>query len=106
MALNGTFYGTTTNERVKPKIVWSAVQNTEGNYSDVTATLYYSRTNTGYETAGLFEGSITIGGDTKTESRNISVTYNSNTQAITHTARVYHDSYGAKSLTVSASGRI
>lgn len=106
MALSGTFYGTTTNERVKPKIVWSAVQNVAGNYSDVTATLSYSRTNTGYETAGLWEGSITIDGDTKSESKNLSITYNSNTQAITHTVRVSHDSYGAKSLIISASGGI
>jgi hypothetical protein len=106
MALSGTFYGTTTNERIKPKIVWSAVQNVAGNYSDVTATLSYSRTNTGYETAGLWEGSITIDGDTKSESKNLSITYNSNTQAITHTVRVSHDSYGAKEVIISASGGI
>lgn len=106
MALSGTFYGTTTNAKVKPRIVWSAVQNTAGNYSDVTATLSYSRTNTGYTTAGLWAGSITINGTTKSESRNISVTYNSNTQAITATVRVYHDDYGEKSLTISATGSI
>ena len=106
MALSGTFYGATTNDRVKPKIVWSAAQSVAGNYSDVTAALYYSRTNTGYETAGLWEGSITIDGNTKTGSRNISVTYDSDTLAITHTVRVEHDSYGGKRLIISASGSI
>lgn len=107
MALNGIFYGTTTNERVKPKIEWSAVQNTAGNYSDVTATLYYSRTNnTSDVTAGAWVGSITINGNTKQESKRLSIAYNSNTLAITHTVRVYHDDYGAKTLTVSATGGI
>lgn len=106
MALNGTFYGTTSNAKVKPKIVWSAVQDIAGNWSDVTATLYYSRTNTGYTTAGKWEGSITINGTAKSESRNLSITYDSNTQAITNTVRVYHDDYGAKTLTISASGGI
>lgn len=106
MALSGTFYGTTTNEWVKPKIVWSAVQDVAGNYSDVTATLYYSRTNSGFETAGTWAGSITINADTLEESKRLSITYNSDTQAITHTVRVYHDNYGAKSVSISATGGI
>ncbi len=106
MALNGTFYGTTNTDKVKPKIVWSATQSIAGNYSDVTATLYYSRTNTGYTTAGMWSGSITIDESTKSESRNLSITYNSNTQAITHTARIYHDSFGAKKILIRATGGI
>lgn len=106
MALSGTFAGTTANEYVTPKIIWSAVQNVAGNYSDVTATLYYSRTNSGYTTAGLWEGSITIAGDTKSDSKQLSITYNSNTQAITHTVRVQHNDNGTKSITISAQGGI
>lgn len=107
MALSGIFYGTTTNERVKPKILWSAVQDIGGNWSDVTASLYYSRTNnTSDVTAGQWVGSITIDGDTRQESKRLSISYDSNTLAITHTARVYHDEYGAKTLTVSATGGI
>lgn len=106
MALSGTFYGTTSNDRVKPKIEWSGVQSIEGNYTDITATLYYSRTNKGYETAGLWKGSLTIDGDKKEKSWNLSITYNSNTEAITHTVRVYHDSYGARTVTISAAGGI
>ncbi len=106
MALSGTFYGTTSNDRVKPKIQWSGVQSIEGNYTDITATLYYSRTNTGYATAGGWKGSLTIDGDKKEGSKNLSITYNSNTEAITHTVRVYHDSYGARTVTISAAGGI
>ena len=106
MALSGTFYGTTDNDRVKPKITWSGSQSVAGNYTDITATLSYSRTNKGYETAGLWKGSLTIGESKKEGSKTLSITYNSDTVAITHTVRVYHDSYGEKALTISATGGI
>lgn len=106
MALNGAFYGTTSNDRIKPKIEWSAMQSVAGNYSDVTATLYYSRTNTGYTTGGTWQGSISIDDQTFTGSKYIEITYNSNTFAITATARIYHDSYGKKTITISAAGGI
>lgn len=107
MALSGYFYGTTANDKIRPKITWSAVQNIPGNYSDITATLSYSRTNTGYSTEGDWTGSLSIGSSTgSVSSVHLKITYNSNTVAITHTARVYHDSYGDLSLTISAQGRI
>lgn len=106
MALSGEFYGTTNNQYVQPKIVWSAVQSVDGNYSDVTATLYYSRTNSGYQTWGTWSGSITIGAATTSGSGSITITYNSNTQAMTATTRIYHDADGSKSITISASGGI
>ena len=43
MAINGSFYGKTGNTAIKPKITWEAVADEQGNYSDVTATLTYSR---------------------------------------------------------------
>lgn len=104
MALNGVFYGTTSNQFIKPKILWSAVQSQEGNYSDVTATLFYSRTNKGYTTESTWYGSITIEGQSLSENRFLSITYDSNTQAISNTVRVYHDSYGTKRVTISAEG--
>lgn len=106
MALNGSFYGSTNNTNIKPKITWQAVQSQAGNYSDVTAVLTYSRTNTGYTTSGTWSGSITIGDDSASGSRYLQITYDSNTQAIAHTVRVYHDGYGAASVTISATGAI
>ena len=106
MALTGSFYGTTANSRIKPKIEWSAVQSVAGNYSDITATLRYSRTNTGYTTGGTWEGTIGIDTQTFSERRYIEITHNSNTVAITATARIYHDSYGKKTVTISATGGI
>lgn len=106
MALSGTFYGSTNNEYIQPKIVWSGVQSVSGNYTDVTATLYYSRTNSGYTSYGTWNGSITINGTKTSGSKYVEITYNSNTAALTATTRVYHNSDGTKSITISASGAI
>ena len=106
MAISGSFYGTTSNTAIKPKITWSAQANLEGNYSDVTATLSYSRTDT-YKTYGHWAGSLTIHGDTASVSgKYIEITKNSNTVTITHTVRVAHGDNGKKTVTISASGGI
>lgn len=106
MALNGTFYGTTSNQYIKPKIIWSATQSVTGNYSRVTATLYYSRTNSGYTTSGTWSGSLTVNGSAVSGSKAVEITYNSDTQVISGTVTVYHDTYGKKTLTISAAGSI
>lgn len=104
MALSGTIIGSTNNRYIDAKIVWSATQSIDGNYSMVTATLYYSRNNTGYTTYGTWSGSITINGTNKTSSSSLSITYNSNTKAITSTVKVPHNNDGTKSITISATG--
>lgn len=101
---SGSFTGTTSNDRIQPKITWSSTPNTAGNYSTVTATLTYSRTNTGYTTGGSWSGSLTINGNKATATKRFNITYNSNTVAITHTVQVTHNSDGAKSITISATG--
>lgn len=106
MAISGSFYGTTSNTAIKPKITWSAQANTEGNYSDVTATLSYSRTDT-YKTYGYWAGTLAINGDTASVSgKYIEITKNSNTVTITHTVRVAHGDNGKKTVTITASGGI
>ena len=106
MALSGTIYGTTNNQYIQPKIVWKATQSVSGNYSTVTATMYYSRTNTGYTTYGTGSFSITINGSTNSESKSVQITYNSNTVAVTHTVTVSHIADGTKKITISGSGSI
>lgn len=106
MALTGSFSGTTANSRIKPTITWSAVQSVEGNDSQITATLCYSRTNSGYTTGGTWKGTLTIGKETFTGSKYIEVTKDSETEAIRATARVEHDSYGQLSVVISATGAI
>ena len=102
----GEFYGSTNNGFIKPKITWQAQQFPEENYSLVTATLHYSRTNTGYVTSGTWAGGISIGGDGKQESRYLSISYNSDTVAVSHTARVNHDTYGGAKVEILAWGSI
>ena len=107
MAINGVINGTTANDRVVCQINWSVVQSIEGNYSDVTAILTYSRTNSGYTTGGRWSGSITIDGEvTKVTNKYIEITHNSNTEAMRATVRVYHDTHGKKSISISATGSI
>lgn len=101
---SGSFTGTTSNDKVEPKITWSGTPNTAGNYSTVKATLTYSRTNTGYTTYGTWSGGLTINGNKVTGSKRIEITYNSNTVAITHTVTVPHNADGSKSITISATG--
>lgn len=106
MAKSGSFTGSTNNEYIVPKITWSATQSISGNYSDVTATLTYSRTNTGFTTGGTWNGSITINGTKATGSKYIEITHSSNMTALTAKTRVYHNASGSKSITISASGSI
>lgn len=106
MALSGAFTGTTGNQYIFPTIKWSAVQSQDGNYSDVTATLYYSRSNSGYTTSGTWSGGITIDGQWTAGSRHIEVSYQSGTLAMSATVRVYHDADGSRSVTISAAGYI
>lgn len=106
MALSGSFTGTTNNQYIRPTITWSASQSIDGNYSDVTATLTYSRTNSGYTTSGAWSGSLTINGDTRSAAQRVSITQNSNTAVMTHTVRVPHNADGTKSVTISAAGGI
>ena len=106
MAINGSFYGKTSNSAIKPRITWEAVADELGNYSDVTATLSYSRKDS-YSTYGHWAGTITINADTKSRSGHYMViTKDSNTVAITHSVRVPHNDNGSRTVTISATGSI
>lgn len=106
MALSGEFAGTTNSQYIRPSIAWSAKQSVSGNYSDVTATLVYSRTNTGYTTYGTGTFSVTINGTRYTATKEISISYWSGTVAISNTVRVPHNADGTKSCAISATGSI
>ena len=106
MALSGYFYGTTANSRIKPKLTWAATQNVAENYSDITVTLTYSRTNSGYTTAGNWSGTVYLGDQSQSGKKYISIGYNSDTVALTATFRVVHDDYGAWKGILRAEGKI
>ena len=73
MALSGTINGRVTlNSRFMSfYITWSANQNVEGNYSDITVTSYWKTNNTrwGFDTEGSRAASITINGNTTSISK-------------------------------------
>ena len=114
MALSGTINGRVTlNSRFMSfYITWSAKQNVEGNYSDVTVTSYWKTNNTrwGFDTGGSRAASITINGNTTSISKRFDSTNGTGTGwkkenpwAIqTVTERVYHNSDGSKSISISA----
>lgn len=106
MAISGSFYGTTSNSAIKPKITWTAQKSDTENCSQVTATLSYSRRDT-YKTYGQWGGSLTIHGNTKSvSSKYIEISKNSNTVAISHTVTVPHNEDGTMTIEISASGSI
>lgn len=114
MALSGTINGRVTlNSRFMSfYITWSANQNVDGNYSDVTVTSYWKTNNTrwGFDTGGSRAASITINGNTTSISKRFDSTNGTGTGwkqenpwAIqTVTERVYHNSDGSKSISISA----
>ncbi len=103
MAQTGQIYGSTSNQYIIPKIVWTAEPNAAGGYTSVTATLYYSRTND-YITGGTWSGSITIDGNTASSQSAFNIGLDSNTKAMMHSAKVYHSE--EKTITISATGAI
>lgn len=102
---SGTIGGTTNNDGISSKIVWSAVADVDANTSKVTATLYYKRLNN-YTTYGTGSFTLTIGSEKKTESPYIEIKYGEWTAAITFTATVSHSSDGTKSIAISGTGGI
>lgn len=104
--LEGILYGTTANARIKAELMWQAAQNIEENYSDITVTLTYSRTNSGYTTEGNWRGAITVGDQRFTGEKHIVITKDSQTVAMTATARIPHDAFGGCKVVISAEGRI
>lgn len=107
MALSGTINGSVTNKSqyFSFYISWSATQNVEGNYSDVTVKTYWKTNNTyqTFDTVGSRNASITINGTTKSISKVFSVYWSSNPYLIqSETVRVYHNDDGTKSITISA----
>ena len=86
---SGSFPVTTKNQYISGKVEWSSVPNIAGNYSDVTATLRLSRTNTGYTTYGNGSFTMIINGDSKTNSGYFTFTYNHTLQVSIHKSLSY-----------------
>lgn len=101
-----TINGTTGNQYIDSRIVWTSTPNNDANTSTVTAALYYKRNNTGFTTSGTGSFSLTIGGIKKTASKTMSITGSSWALAMEATVTITHDSDGGKDITISAAGSI
>ena len=101
---SGTITGSTGNQYIDAKIVWSSTANNSTNKSTVTAALYYKRNNTGYTTYGTGTFSITINGAKTSETKVLTITEDDWVKAVEATVTVSHNTDGAKSISISAAG--
>ena len=99
-------YGTTNNEYIDSRIVWSSTPSVLTNTSKVTATLQYKRNNTGFKTSGTGSFSITIDGSKASTTKSITITESDWVNAVTATKTVNHNSDGSKSIKIEATGGI
>jgi len=103
MALNGTLY-TDVASNYRLSIEWSATQSTTGNYSTVTAKMYWEADGYGYVNSGnTKDGAIVIDGTTYTFSGAGLADLNPNQKKLiaTKSKTVYHNSDGSKSFSIS-----
>ena len=98
--------GSTNNQYIDSRIVWSSTPSTLDNSSKVTATLQYKRNNTGFTTSGTGSFSITIDGTKTSTSKSITITESGWVDAVSATKTVNHNDDGTKSITIEASGGI
>lgn len=101
----GSFSGVSTSN-VRPAIEVSSTTNTGGNYSDVTAILVFYRYNTSWRSWNGYGHSVTfkLDGNSSRQSKTFDIRGTSREVVWTRTRRVYHNSNGSKSISVSASG--
>lgn len=102
---SGTITGTTSNSYILSKIEWSSVANRETNTSELTATLYYKRNNTGYTTYGTGVFSIEIGTKKFSETKSASIG-TSWVKAMTATATIKHNDDGSCVAGLIGTGKI
>lgn len=107
MALSGSFTGTSANQYITPRIVWSAKQDIDGNKSTITASLYYAKSSwSNTATGGYGAFKITIDGQSQSFS-NVYVVLEpggGDKLVATFTATIDHNPDGTKKPTISATG--
>lgn len=79
-------------------ISWQASQSISGNYSDVTANLILKRDASMYAN---ISGSITLDGKTESNSKYISTSSGASYTIVSVSKRIYHNSDGSKSFSLS-----
>ena len=102
---SGSISGSTNNRYIVAQINWQANANVSGNYSDVSAQLFYRRTNSGYTTSGTIGGVIDIDGTDYGYGGHVSIGTGW-VQVASASKRVYHNNDGTKGIWIGATGGI
>lgn len=105
---SGTINGTTSNQYIAARIVWSSTSDVAANQSTVSASLQlYKSQPSQYKTWGTGTWTISINGSPVTFSTAVEL-YDAKGWVTlgTHTVTVAHNSDGTKSVPISASGGI
>src|SRR5213080_557723 len=100
---SGSFSVSTTNQYISGHVDWSESNvSTANNTSDVTVSMYLSRTNN-YTTYGTGDFYLTVNGtNISATSESYTITQNSNTLMVSGTVSgIAHNSDGSKSITIS-----
>lgn len=102
---SGSFSVSTSNGYIGGHVDWSeSNENIANNTTDVTATMYLSRTNTGYTSYGTDTFHVSINGADHANTISYSLTYNSNTQMVSGTTTVTHWTDGNATIPIGWSG--
>lgn len=102
---SGSISGYTNNKYIIAQINWQSYSNTDGNYSDVNAQLFYRRTNSGYTTSGTIAGNLNIDGTDYGYGGHASIG-SGWVQVASASKRVYHNNDGTRFIWIGASGGI
>jgi hypothetical protein len=102
---SGSISGYTNNKYIIAQINWQSYSNTDGNYSDVNAQLFYRRTNSGYTTSGTIAGNLNIDGTDYGYGGHVSIG-SGWVQVASASKRVYHNNDGTRFIWIGASGGI
>ena len=106
MALSGTLYGTTSNDKISMWITWSATQNVDENYSVIDFTLYYSKSGS-YSTTGTLSSWISCYGKRNSNSKWANMHSDLAIEACSLTGvKVPHNPDGTLTVNVTAGGGI
>ena len=102
----GSFTGVSASN-VRPYIEWNYSQDIAGNFSDVTATLYFQKLNSsysGWNLANNHNNTSNIDGETNTSNNNFDLRTVSLQAVKTVSKRVYHNADGSKAIYIGWSG--
>ena len=103
---SSSFTGSTSNEYITPRIVWSSTANAETNKSSLTVKFQLKKSSTSTEsTYGTGSWTLTIGSNTYNFSKVLTIpTNNTYIDVFSKTVTITHDNDGNKSVAIKVTG--